>query len=129
MTGLGCTHAYEIFPRIAGRLAPVADGTFDGRWFQVSKAMSANAAASLASEGNPNSSEARMVSCRGSKFVGQHGEQSRIVGAAAGDNELAEILSAARQYEAAQGIGDRARRQRRGRGDDVLLCALVRNAS
>ena len=29
-------HAYEIFPKIAGRLAPVADGTFDGRRCHVS---------------------------------------------------------------------------------------------
>src|SRR5450755_1723559 len=40
-------------------MAPVADGTFDGRRFQVSKASTAKAIASLASEGIPNSSDER----------------------------------------------------------------------
>src|ERR1700737_944637 len=53
-------HAYEIFPRIAGPFAPVAEGTFEGRRFHVSNAMMANAAASLASEGNPNWREERI---------------------------------------------------------------------
>src|SRR5713101_7891328 len=53
-------HAYEIFPRMAARFAPVADGTFDALRFHVSNAIRANAAASLASEGNPNSAEARI---------------------------------------------------------------------
>src|SRR5215471_11565099 len=47
-------YAYEIFPRIAVLLAPVADGTFDGRRFHVSYASTANASASLASLGTPN---------------------------------------------------------------------------
>src|SRR5713101_2946898 len=54
-------HAYEIFPRMAARFAPVADGTFDALRFHVSNAIRANAAASLASEGNPNSSDARIL--------------------------------------------------------------------
>src|SRR5438445_9950703 len=53
-------HAYEIFPNIAGRLAPVAEGTLDARRFQVSYANRAKAAASFASEGSPNSSDERM---------------------------------------------------------------------
>ena len=43
----------------------MADGTFEGLRFQVSNAISANAAASLASEGSPNSSEARIVIFKG----------------------------------------------------------------
>jgi len=37
----------------------VAEGTFEGRRFQVSYASTANATASLASDGKPNSSEKR----------------------------------------------------------------------
>src|SRR5437879_12944426 len=54
-------HGYEIFPSTAPRFAPVADGTFEGRRFQVSKANTAKATASLASEGIPNSSDKRNV--------------------------------------------------------------------
>src|ERR1019366_6463526 len=50
-------HAYEIFPRIAARFAPVAEGTLLGRQCHVSCASSAKATASLASAGRPNSSE------------------------------------------------------------------------
>src|SRR5260370_29680989 len=52
-------YAYEIFPSTAARFAPVADLTFEGRRFHVSKASTAKAAASLASEGKPYSSENR----------------------------------------------------------------------
>ena len=58
-------HAYEIFPNIAGRFAPVAEGTLDGLRFHVAYAMSANAVASFASDGNPNSSEKRIFRPRG----------------------------------------------------------------
>ena len=50
-------HAYEIFPRIAARFAPVADGTLLGRRCHVSCASRAKATASFASAGRPNSSE------------------------------------------------------------------------
>src|SRR5260370_2341213 len=42
-----------------GRPDPVAEGTFDGRRFQVSNASTAKATASLASDGIPNSSDKR----------------------------------------------------------------------
>src|ERR1700739_2082383 len=48
-------HAYEIFPRIAARLAPVADGILEARRCHVSYARRAKAAASFAALGNPNS--------------------------------------------------------------------------
>ncbi len=35
-TPIGRAYAYEIFPSTAARFAPVADGTFEGRRFQVS---------------------------------------------------------------------------------------------
>ena len=50
-------HAYEIFPRIAARFAPVADGTLLGLRCHVSCASRAKATASFASAGRPNSSE------------------------------------------------------------------------
>src|SRR5262245_40162900 len=50
---------------MAGCFAPVAEGTFDGRRFQVSYASKAKAAASLAAEGSPNASESRTDSPRG----------------------------------------------------------------
>src|SRR5581483_12215446 len=55
-------HTYEILPRIAARFAPVADGIPDGFRFQVWKASSANATASFASDGTPNSSDRRILS-------------------------------------------------------------------
>ena len=51
--------------------------------FQVSNAIRAKAAASLASDGNPNSSEERIFNAQRAKFIGQHGQQSWIVGSAA----------------------------------------------
>src|SRR5439155_6019686 len=51
------SYGYETFPSTAARFAPVADGTFDGRRFQVSNANTAKATASLASDGIPNSSD------------------------------------------------------------------------
>ena len=61
-----------------------------------------------------------MVRCSGLKFVGQHGEQGRIVGAAAGNYEFSK-LSAPWQHEAAYGIGDRTGGQGGGRGDYICL--------
>src|SRR6266404_5121482 len=69
------------------------------------------------------------------KLVGQHGEQSWIVGAAAGDHEFSK-MSATWQHKAAQGIGDRTGGQGCGSGDyirfacssttfDELLCELA----
>ena len=55
---------------------------------------------------------------QGAKFIGQHGEQGWIVGAAAGNNELAK-LSASWQHEEAHGIRDRTRCQCGGRGDYI----------
>ena len=52
-------HTRVIFPRTTGRAAPVALGTLPGRPFHVSHASSANATASLACEGMPNSSTVR----------------------------------------------------------------------
>src|SRR5579864_7030999 len=59
------SQAYEIFPKIAGLFAPVAEGRFDGLRFHVWKASNANAAASFASEGSPNSSDERICRPRG----------------------------------------------------------------
>src|SRR6202051_2630011 len=53
------TYGQEILPSTAARLAPVAEGTLDGRRCQVSWASTANATASFAPEGRPNSSEDR----------------------------------------------------------------------
>ena len=49
-------YAYVICPKTAGRFAPVAAGTFAGSRCHVIHASNANAAASLASAGNPNCS-------------------------------------------------------------------------
>src|SRR5437762_1101166 len=54
-------HGYEIFPSTAARFAPGADGTFEGRWLQVSQANIAKATASLASDRVPNSSDKRRI--------------------------------------------------------------------
>src|SRR5215471_8274401 len=55
------SHGSEIFPNTTGLFAPVAEGTFDGLWFQVSYARAAKATASFAPEGIPNSSEERTL--------------------------------------------------------------------
>src|SRR6185369_11915589 len=54
------------------------------------------------------------------KFIGEHGQQNRVISATAGNDEISK-LSATWQHEAAYGIGDRTRCQRGGRGDDIWL--------
>ena len=81
-------HAYEIFPRIAARFAPVADGTLLGRRCHVSCASRAKATASFASAGRPNSSEKCSLIPRGAICIAQHGHERRILRASAGDDHL-----------------------------------------
>ncbi len=105
---------------MAGRLAPVADGTFDGRWFHVSNAISANAAASLASDGNPNSSEERIFNPRGRSSLASMASKVGLL-TPPPDTTYSSNCFLGRNDKSAYSVRDRASRECRCRGDNVLL--------
>ena len=86
------THAYEIFPRIAGRLAPVADGTFDGLPIPGLERHERKRRSFLGLRRKSEFVGRSNFHLQRPEFVSQHGQQGRIVGSAAGNNVLAKFF-------------------------------------